>query len=134
MVNAKIFYGTVFSGSSAVFLARVVGEYSEALKRSDLSAAFYSASIIDPIFPNRFTAIPGHENVPLDLETVFFNALRTDQSWNVDSDGFNFRHIPDISENPLFTEPQRFYQLNYVFYLKDVNRLPARVVFQVLTR
>lgn len=133
MANAKIFYGTAFSGSSAVFLARVVGEYSETLKRSDLSSASYSAFMVDPIFPDRLTPIPGHENVALDLETVFFNALRTDPSWTVDSDGFNFRHIPDISENPLFVEAQRFYQLNYVFKLKDATRLPAKVVFRILT-
>ncbi|MDO4425006.1 MAG: hypothetical protein Q4D17_04500 [Planctomycetia bacterium] len=114
-------------------MARIVGEYSEVLKRSDLSSAFYSASLIDPIFPDRFTLIPGHENVSLDLETVFFNALRTDQSWDLDADGFNFRHIPDISEKPLFEESRRFYQLDYVFNLKDSSRLPARVIFRILT-
>ncbi len=130
---AKIYYGTAFPDHSVVLLARVVGEYSEVLKRKELASCTYSASLIDPVFPDRTTPIEGHQNVQLDLNAVFFNALQNDNSWNLDTDGYNFRHIPDISEYPLFSLSRRLYKLDYTFTPTAKNRLPIRIQFHILT-
>ncbi len=134
MSQAKIYYGTAFPNGSAVFLARVVGEYSEVLKRSDLSSGSYTASLLDPVLPERSAPVAGHENVTLNLEDVFFDALQTDGSWDVDAQGYNFRHIPEIDEHPLFTHSRRLYELDYTFHFIDTARPPVRVQFRVYTR
>lgn len=134
MSQAFTYYGTVFPNGSAVFLARVVGEYSEVLKRTDLSSAKYTASLVDTVSPELSTPVSGHENAALNLEDVFFNALQTDGTWNADTLGYNFRHIPQVHEAPLFTHPHRFYQLDYTFYLTDTARPPVRVQFRVFCR
>ncbi|MBO5437248.1 MAG: hypothetical protein J6A23_06265 [Thermoguttaceae bacterium] len=134
MTQAKIFYGTIFPGSSAVFLARVVGEYSETLKRRELLSGKYSAYLVDPLAPEILTPVPGRQNVELDLDSVFFNALQMDPSWDCDSEGFNFRHVPELGDSELFVLSQRFYQLDYEFRLLDEKRLPARIQFRVMTR
>lgn len=133
MTIAKVFYGTAFPNGSAALLARVVGEYSEVLKRSELQSASYSASLVDPLFPERSTPVEGHQNVTLDLDSVFFNALQTDASWDVDSEGFNFRHVPDVTTHPLFTFSRRLYQLDYSFTLREEGRMPVRIQFRILT-
>ncbi|MDO4629804.1 MAG: hypothetical protein Q4C70_11530 [Planctomycetia bacterium] len=130
---ARIYYGTAFPDHSVVLLARVVGEYSEVLKRKELSSCTYSASLIDPVFPDRATPIEGHQDVQLDLDAVFFNALQNDNSWTLDADGYNFRHIPDISEFPLFSHSRRLYKLDYTFTPTEENRLPIRIQFHILT-
>ena len=134
MTQAKILYGTVFPGSSADFLARVVGEYSETLKRRELLSGNYSAYLVDPLSPEVLTPIEERQKVELDLDSVFFNALQMDSSWDCDSEGFNFRHVPEIGGSELFALSRRFYQLDYEFHLLDEKRLPARIQFRVMTR
>ena len=87
-MHAKTFYGTAFTNASVVLLARVVGDYSEVLKRKDVLSGSYSASLIDPVFPDRSTPVEGHQNVPLDLNSVFFDSLQIDSSWDADALGY----------------------------------------------
>ena len=132
-MHAKTFYGTAFTNASVVLLARVVGDYSEVLKRKDVLSASYSASLVDPVFPDRSMPVEGHQNVPLDLDSVFFDSLQTDSSWDADALGYNFRLVPDVSQNPLFTEPRRLYCIDCTIQLSEAGRMPARIKFVIFT-
>jgi len=132
-MHAKTFYGTAFTSGSVVLMARVVGDYSEVLKKQDVLSGSYSASLIDPVFPDRTTPVEGHQNVPINVDSTFFDSLQTDSSWDVDSHGYNFRLVPDVSQTPLFTKSRQLYCVDCKIQLRENGRMPARIKFVILT-
>ncbi len=51
--------------------------------------------------------------MPLTVADVIFNALQTDPLWTVDTTGYNFRHVLDVSAHPAFTVAGRRYLVEY---------------------
>ena len=103
MAEATDIYGTAFKNGSATLLARVIGSDGAAIVRADVASAQYTVYLLDDQDPDSRTAITGHTNVSLTLADVIFNSLQTDAPWTVDSTGYNFRHVLDVSANQAFT-------------------------------
>ena len=131
MALAKIYYGTVFPHGSATLLARVVGHYSEVLKRSEIQSGTYSVTLMDENNPEISVNVTGHTNVSLDLDTVFFNTLRRDSLWSEDRQGYNFRHVLTPGQNDIFTRIQRMYQIEYRFQHVEADREKIIVQFRL---
>ncbi|MDO4570320.1 MAG: hypothetical protein Q4D38_08055 [Planctomycetia bacterium] len=133
MPCAKLYYGTVLTSGSVALLARIVGEYSEVLKRSEFSSGHYSVFRLEETNEFRKTPIEGHYEKPLDLDSVLFNVLQKDASWNIDTSGYNFRHVLGCRENDIFALSERLYQVEYTLQPSDERRLPVRVFFRLRT-
>jgi hypothetical protein len=51
--------------------------------------------------------------VLLTVGSVLFSALQTDPIWTVDTTGYNFRHVLDVSAHSAFTIAGRRYLVEY---------------------
>ena len=59
------------------------------------------------------TAVAGHTDVTLPVADVIFSTLQTDAIWTVDTTGYNFRHVLDVSAHPAFAVAGRRYLVEY---------------------
>ena len=124
--------GTVFKNGSATLLARVMGAGGSALVRADLVSAKYTIYLIDKDDWGASTVVSGHEDVAITtVSLLIFDALQTDLLWDVDSIGYNFRYVLDVSGNQAFAEAGRTYRI--VFELMPTNGQVILVRFCVHT-
>ncbi len=102
MPQATDIVGTVFKNDSVILLARVVGEDAAAITQADISSAKYSVYSLGDDDPDAATAVDDHEDVALTVVSVIFDTLQTDAVWTVDSTGYNFKHVLDVSTDQAF--------------------------------
>ena len=94
-------------------MARIVGNDGDCLTPAEVTAAHYSAYLLDDRDPDERIPIAGHTNVSLTVGDVLFSSLQTDALWTVDGPGYNFRHTPVVSTHPAFPVAGRRYLLEY---------------------
>jgi hypothetical protein len=106
--------GHAFENGSSVFLAQVKEKSSgELLHPNRIEAINYSVYRLDHSDPAIKTVIPGHHEVSLAVENVFFETPILDGVWSGDSIGYNFKHEPVVSMAPLFPVAGRHYLVEY---------------------
>ena len=94
-------------------MARVVGADGSAVTQSDISTAEYSIYLLDDQDPDSLTAVDDHDAVSLTVSSVVYDTLQTDDIWDKDTTGFNFKYTIDISTNAAFTVAGRKYQIRF---------------------
>lgn len=130
-------YGTVFRRDTVTNMARLVGAngayVTQAQFGGDESSSGecgvpvgYSIYLLDDQDADARTEIAGHQNVGLDPADVIFDALQTDDLWEEDDTGYNFRHRVPVNEYPAFEIAGRRYLVEYVFCPLDGERFMAR--------
>jgi hypothetical protein len=113
MAIARDIQGTVFRHGTAVLMARVVDANAEAINQASVASVGYTIYALERSNPESLNAVPGHENVALDVEQVVFDTLQTGGGWSVDETGYNFRHEVDVTADEAFGEAGRVYQVRY---------------------
>jgi len=113
MADAGDIHGTAFKNGSATLLARVVGGGGQAIAQADIASAEYSVYLLDDQDADARTAVTGHAGVSLNVADVIFNSLQTDALWTVDTTGYNFRHVLDVSANAAFAAAGRRYLVEF---------------------
>lgn len=97
LVNAK---GSVFIKSSCTCIARVGDEAGVAITQAGVALITYSVFSLDS--KGTRTVVPGHDGASVSVTNAVFDDMQTDQRWEKDSTGYNFRHTIDISINAAF--------------------------------
>jgi hypothetical protein len=113
MPEALDIYGTAFKNGSITLLARIVDGQGTNVVRASILTAKYTVYLLDDQNPDSRAAVTGHINVALAISDVIFNSLQTDAIWTVDTTGYNFRHVLDVSVNQAFTVAGRRYLIEY---------------------
>jgi len=130
MANAVDIQGSVFKNGSATLLARVVGANGAAIKVADLDSAKYTIYELDESDPDAGTAVTGHTDVDIaPVSSLIFDTLQTDDLWDIDEDGYNFKHVVDITANPAFPKAGKNYRV--VFTLTPNAGQPILVRFRL---
>lgn len=122
-------HGTVFKNGSATLLARVVGAAGTAVNRASIQSAKYSIFLIDTTEKDSQTAIAGHTNVTVAKAGLIFDTLQTDAVWDVDSTGYNFKHVLSVTTHQAFATAGENYLI--VFTLTPTTGQPILVRFRV---
>ena len=113
MADAADIHGTAFKNGSATLLARVVGNDAANIVQADIASARYSVYLLDDQDADSRTAVSGHGDVSLTVADIIFNTLQTDDLWTVDSVGYNFRHVLDVSGNQALAVAGRRYLVEF---------------------
>jgi hypothetical protein len=113
MAEAMDIYGTAFKNGWATLMARIVGPTSANLTQADIATIQYSVYLLDDQDADQRTPVTGHSQITLPVYQVVFNSLQNDATWTVDSIGYNFRHILDISAHAAFAAAGRRYLIEY---------------------
>jgi hypothetical protein len=113
MANANDIYGNAFKNGSAILMARIVGAGGANIVRADITAIRYSVYLLDDQDPDARTAVANHDNVALSVASVVFDSLQTDATWTVDTTGYNFKHVLNVSSSPAFSVAGRRYLVEY---------------------
>ena len=129
MAHASDIFGTVFKNGSATLLARVVGADGTPVKQADIASAEYGVYLLDDDDPDAAAVVTGHDGVSIGVSSLIFDTLQTDGVWDVDSTGYNFKHVLDVSTNQAFTVAGRTYRI--VFELTPADGQTILVRFRV---
>jgi hypothetical protein len=113
MPTARDWPALAFKNGSLVLLARVVGVDGQPLVRSQVSAASYTLSQLDPQDPDHESPVVGHTARPLLVADILFDSLQRDAAWEYDQLGYNFRHLLDVAAQPAFAAAGQAYRLRY---------------------
>ncbi len=119
----------MFKDGSATMLARVVGANGAVIVQADIASAAYSVTLLDDDDPDTGTAIEGHANVAVDVAGLIHDNLQTDDLWDVDAIGYNFKHVLDVAENQAFATAGRNSRI--VFRLTPTSGQVLLVRFKV---
>lgn len=111
--DAADIYCTVHKQGTATFLARVLGPSGAPVTRAEISSIGYSLYLLDDRDPDARTAVTGHEQVALTVDSVLLVSLETGAIWTRDAIGYNFRHTLGVSTQPAFATAGRRYLLEY---------------------
>jgi hypothetical protein len=129
MADASDVHGVVFKNGSATFLARVVGAQGTPITQANTASAKYTAYLLDENDPDAGAAITGHTSVAVGVASLIFDSLQTDDLWDVDATGYNFKHVLDVSGNQAFAAAGRTYRV--VFELTPTSGQVILVRFRV---
>ena len=113
MATAQDITGPVFKNSSVILLARVVGEDGRPVTTSTITSIEYTVYQLDEADPDSLTAVSGHTAVAVGVNGTIFDSLQTDDLWSVDTVGYNFRHVLDVSQDQAFPKAGVHYQVRY---------------------
>jgi hypothetical protein len=113
MAEAIDIHGAAFKNGSATLLARIVGANGNNVVQADVVAVHYSVYLLDDQDPENRTVVTGHTNVALAVANVIFNTLQTGALWTIDTTGYNFRHVLNVSAYPAFAIAGRRYLVEY---------------------
>jgi len=106
---AHVIQDYVLRDGTGTGLARIVGGDAAALVIADITAAEYTAYLLDADDQTERTAIAGHIGVAIAPADLLYDELQTDACWTADTTGYNFRHTLDVSANPIFELSGRQY-------------------------
>ena len=113
MPAAADVHGTALKDASVTCLARVVGNDASEIQQADISSGVYSVYLLDDNDADSRTAVTGHAAGELTIASVIFDTLQTDDLWTVDSTGYNFKHVLDVSSNQAFATAGRRFLVEY---------------------
>ena len=113
MADAQDIHGTVFKNGSATLLARVVGADGSPVTQSDVASAKYTVTLLDESDPDAATPVTGHTDVAVDVASLVYDTLQNDDLWDVDEEGYNFKHVLDVSANQAFATAGRSYRITF---------------------
>jgi hypothetical protein len=113
MAEAIDIHGSAFKNGSVTLLARIVGGMGANLTRAELSTIRYTVYLLDDQDADNRTPIDGHINAALSVANVLFDTLQTDTLWTIDTTGYNFRHVLDVSTHAAFAIAGRRYLVEY---------------------
>ena len=113
MAEAIDIYGTAFKNGSVTLLARIVGPGGGNVLPANVNTVKYAVYLLDDQNADSRTAVSGHTDVTLPVANVIFNTLQTDAIWTVNTVGYNFRHVLDVSADPAFAVAGRRYLVEY---------------------
>ena len=113
MASAAEIRGTVFKNGSATLLARVVGADGSVLTQSDVSTITYTVALLDDTDPDSEAAVDNHEDVACVVADTIFDTLQDDDLWDVDHEGYNFKHVLDVSSSAAFATAGRSYRITF---------------------
>ncbi len=105
--------GYVFKNSSIILLARIVGEDGLPITTSTLSSIDYTIYELGEANPDTLTAITGHTSVSVTIADTVFDQLQSDELWTVDTEGYNFKHVLDVSVDQAFAKAGVQYQVRF---------------------
>jgi hypothetical protein len=114
------------ASGSIVLMARIVDRAGAAIRPADVLAIDYSASEVDPYWPEQLTAVRGHRAVPLAVGEVLFDALQGGRSWSVDEVGYNFRHEIRFARGRTLPTNDARYEVVYQLTLFNGRRITVR--------
>ena len=106
-------YGTVFEGGTCTLLARIVDSSGACLAPSALATLTYSVYLLDDDDADRRTPVAGHDAVTVPIAGVVLDQPRVDATWTIDTIGYNFCHLLDVSASPAFPTAGRKYLVEY---------------------
>ena len=129
MPNAADIHGAVFKNGSATLLARVVGGDGANIQQADLSSAKYTVFLLDDHDPDVGTPVTGHTDKTVVVASLIYDALQTDDLWDVDDVGYNLKHILDVGSAQAFATAGRAYRI--VFSLTPTSGQVILVRFRV---
>ena len=132
MAEAMDIFGTAFKNGSAVLLARIVGVDGENITQADIATIRYSVYLLDDQDADSRTAVTGHSQVTLPVYQVVYNSLQQDATWTVDSIGYNFRHVLDVTAQPAFAAAGRRYLIEYALTPLSGQVILVRYRFNVI--
>ncbi len=113
MADAADMYGVVFKQGSFTLLARVVGADGQPVVQSDIASATYTAYLLDPNDPDAADPVAGHTDVYVPVASLIYEQLQNDALWDADEQGYNFKHVLDVSQNPVFTQAGQHYRIQF---------------------
>jgi hypothetical protein len=105
--------GIAFKNAAVMCLARVVGWNGAPLLPADVSAIRYTVYELDEADPDSETPIPGHIARNVNVADVLLPALQLDGRWDVDTVGYNFRHLIDVIDDEAFPVAGPYYRIRY---------------------
>jgi len=105
-MQAELFYGTVLDNGTVRLRGQVCNDDGDLLSASGVDDASYTIYLQDEDDPDGRTAVAGHSAVSLTPSACI---LDDPGDWSLDSTGYNFQHIIDISTYPAFTMVGRTY-------------------------
>ncbi len=105
--------GMVFKNGSVILLARVLGTGGAPITRATISSATYTVYQLDESDANAETAVAGHTARSLVVSDIVFDALQTDDLWDTDAVGYNFKHTIDTSSQQAFATAGLSYRVRY---------------------
>ena len=124
--------GLALKNSSAILLARVIGEDGEPIAAADIDAVKYSITRLDEDDPDVETPVEGHTDQTLAVGDVLFESLQTGGLWEVDSVGFNFRHAIDVGSSQAFSQAGVFYRVRYDLAVSGGQAIVVRFKLKVI--
>lgn len=113
MAEAADLHGTAMKNGTVTLMARIVGVDAVNIIRADIASIQYSIYLLDDRDADARTSVAGHTDVSLTVADVVFDSLQTDALWTVDTTGYNFRHVPDVSTDAAFAIAGRRYLVEY---------------------
>ncbi|TWT96773.1 hypothetical protein Pla108_25470 [Botrimarina colliarenosi] len=125
-------YGAVFAGGSVVLFARVAYSDESLVAPGDLSTAVYSVEEIDPCGVVDPVPVTGHTNVAVSPASLLSVGLETGSPWDVDEEGFNFRHEIDITAAPAFATAGKSYRIRFVLTPTAGQPIVVRFLIEAL--
>ena len=129
MANAVDIQGVVYKGGSSTLLARVVGPDAQPIVQADIASAAYTIWLVDADDEETWTAVAGHTAVTVAVADLLFDTLQDDDLWDVDSTGYNFKHVLNVSTAAAFALSGRTYRV--VFTLTPEAGQPVLVRFKL---
>jgi len=108
-------HGQVFKNGTATLLDRIVGADGTAFVQADLTAIEYTVYLLDDQDPDSRTEITGHTGVAVVIATSVFDTLQTDDMWDVDDTGYNFRYTLSLATVTPFAIAGRNYLVEFTF-------------------
>lgn len=129
MPDAADIQGAVFKNGSATLLARVIGADGSPIQKADIRSARYTVALVDEDELDAQTPVAGHTNVAVSVAALVYDALQTDDLWDVDSTGYNFKHVLNVTSHQAFASAGRVYLVT--FTLTPTSGQPILVRFRV---
>ena len=111
MANASDIHGVVFKNGSATLLARVVGSDGSPVEQGEIASAAYTVYLLDESDADTATPVTGHTDVAVAVASLIYDGLQNDDLWDVDEEGYNFKHVLDVSGNEAFATAGRSYRV-----------------------
>ena len=105
--------GMVFKNGSVILLARVLGAGGAPITRATIASASYTIYQLDESDANAETAVAGHTDQSLAVDDIVLDALQADDLWDIDAEGYNFKHAIDTSSQQAFATAGLSYRVRY---------------------
>lgn len=118
------------AGEAIVLRARIEkSETSEPLTASEVASISYTCYKKSVVWGKESrTAVEGHENVSVPVNTVFDSLVTNDALWTKDQTGYNWKYEPDTTAKPIFPTPGK-YTILVTIRMNEGN--PAPIYFEV---